>query len=372
MACKNTTSMYLNVNTEICASATASRSGNTVTVTGTFSVTQSSSYNINAIYAAVDQRTGWMRVKPYYQGIGTWTANFSFSFDDASANTKTFTAYFAVYNSSETASVGNWDNVSFSVSYPSAVTPPTDLSLSSISTGPDWVKGTVSVTSWGNTGDANTRYRNLSVCEVAASHAVRRYQRVYGNTLSSAITVDNNTQYGAMTIVPNTRYWLWWYATNGTANVESPTPSTTPVVTTAGVATVSGTATSYDTITISYSTITDGGYYDKEIQYSLDGTNWIVAATLTGGTATSGTYTITGLTADTTYTIRTRVLTTAGATNGATLSIKTNIAPVSFYGSVNGQSKKVTKLYGSVNGRTKQIKKLYGSVNGHTKLVYQA
>lgn len=43
-----------------------------------------------------------------------------------------------------------------------------------------------------------------------------------------------------------------------------------------------------------------------------------------------------------------------------------------FYGSVNGQTKKVKKLYGSVNGQTKLVKKLYGSVNGVTKLVYES
>ena len=42
-----------------------------------------------------------------------------------------------------------------------------------------------------------------------------------------------------------------------------------------------------------------------------------------------------------------------------------------FYGSVNGQSKKIIKLYGSVNGQAKEIKKLYGSVNGQAKIIFQ-
>lgn len=43
---------------------------------------------------------------------------------------------------------------------------------------------------------------------------------------------------------------------------------------------------------------------------------------------------------------------------------------VALYGSVNNQTKRVTKLYGSVNGQTKKVTKLYGSVNGQTKLIY--
>lgn len=43
-----------------------------------------------------------------------------------------------------------------------------------------------------------------------------------------------------------------------------------------------------------------------------------------------------------------------------------------FYGSVGGQTKRITKLYGSVNGQTKLVRKLYGSVNGQAKSIYQA
>lgn len=44
--------------------------------------------------------------------------------------------------------------------------------------------------------------------------------------------------------------------------------------------------------------------------------------------------------------------------------------PCRLYGSVNGQTERITKLYGSVNGQTKLVQKLYGSVNGQTKLIY--
>ena len=90
------------------------------------------------------------------------------------------------------------------ITIPAQSTPPTDLAISNISSTTNTVTATVSVSSWGGAGDANSRYRNLSVLETSdKSTSPRRYERVYGNTMSSAITVDNNTQYGSMTIQPN-------------------------------------------------------------------------------------------------------------------------------------------------------------------------
>ena len=207
-------------------------------------------------------------------------------------------------------------------------TAPSGLSLSNVSSGTDWVKGTVAITDWGGVGDSSTRYKNLSVLKTSdKTTSERRYQRTYGNSLSDTITVNNSTEYGTMTIVPNTKYWLWWYATNGTYDVSSPDTSTTTVYTKAVAPTVSVSDYTDTTIVISYSTTADGGAYSKNIQYSLDGSTWTTGATVSSASATSGTYTISGLTAGTTYSIRTRVSTTAGTTTGSTLSQKTAQAP---------------------------------------------
>lgn len=73
---------------------------------------------------------------------------------------------------------------------------------------------------------------------------------------------------------------------------------------------------------------------------------------------------------ETTYTVELRVRTTAGTSSVSSVTFTT--PPESkFYGSVNGQAKRITKLYGSVNGQTKKITKLYGSVNGQAKLIYK-
>ena len=371
MSCTTTTAMYLGVSTDICASATASRSGNTVTVSGTFSVTQSGSWNYNAIYAYVDGQTSWTRVKPYQASGGSWSANFSFSFTDSSSGTRSYTAIFQVWNNAESGTVGDPASVNFSVSYPSGATVPSGLACSNISSTYDTVTATVSVTGWGGTGDASTRYRNLSVLQTSDKPtSTRRYQRAYGNTMSSAITVDNNTQYGTMTIVPNTRYWLWWYATNGTYGTDSPNPSTTTVVTLAKPAsiTISSISTS---ASFNYSIEADGGFYAKTYQYSVDGgTTWVTFATVSSGSATSGSFTVSGVTAGTAYVLKTRVTTTAGTSNGEDITFSTLIKN-KVYGSVSGNTRTVLRLYGSVNGQSRKINKLYGSAGGESKIIYQ-
>ena len=129
MGCVNTTGMYLNINTQICASGSASRSGNTVTISGSFSVKQTNSWNLNAIYAHVSGRTGWVKVKPYGNSGGTWSANFSFSFTDANAGSATYTAIFQVYNNAESGGVGNTASTTFSASWASAVSAPANPSI---------------------------------------------------------------------------------------------------------------------------------------------------------------------------------------------------------------------------------------------------
>ena len=145
---------------------------------------------------------------------------------------------------------------------------------------------------------------------------------------------------------PNTRYYYRARAKND-ADLWSSYSADSDAVTLARPANVSISNTTDTSITVSYSTYADGGEYDKDIQYSIDGgTTWVTGDTVTGGSVATGTFTISGLTAHTSYTIRTRVSTTAGTSNGTTLSaIATHV-----------------RLYGSVNSETKWAKKLYGSL----------
>lgn len=225
------------------------------------------------------------------------------------------------------------------ISIGSQATAPTGLGINNISTTATSVSANVYVSGWGGAGDANSRYRNLSVMRTAyRADNQRRYERQYGNSTSGVITVTSNSGYGSGTVDPNTRYWLWWYATNGTYGTQSSgdsEASTTTVVTKAIAPTVELADKTSTTATISYSTTADGGYYAKNIQYSLDGgSTWVTGATVTGGAAATGAFTISNLTPATAYTVQTRVNTTAGNTTGASVSF------------VTGEEKKPTVFYG--------------------------
>lgn len=245
---------------------------------------------------------------------------------------------------------------------------PTGISLSNISPGTDTVSATVSITGWGV--GSGTRYRELNVWAYGGqSTGMRRFQKAYGDSLSSTITTTNSSEVaGDLNIVPNTQYTLTTYATNGSASTGQ--TNATNTVTKAIAPAVSAFAGT-DSITIAYSTSADGGYYSKSIQYSIDGgTTWVTGATVNSGSATSGTYTISGLTFGTTYSVQTRVSTTAGTTAGETLSVTLGATPKLYGGSSQG-ALKIGKLYGSASGTTKKIKKLYGSVNGVAKLIFR-
>ena len=78
---------------------------------------------------------------------------------------------------------------SFTVTFPSGA--PSGLALSNIVPGTDSFAATVSVTGW-NGGTSANRYRELSVC-TGQSASQRKLEKTYGDTLSSALTVNNET-----------------------------------------------------------------------------------------------------------------------------------------------------------------------------------
>lgn len=252
-----------------------------------------------------------------------------------------------------------------SVSIPAQYTPPTGLGINNIVRGVEDFKANVYLSGWGaNSG--GQKYRELQVWTKGMSEP-RRYQPQYGNDLSGNITANNSSS-GSLTIRGNTEYTLGAYASNGNANTGSQNMGN--YTTRAYAPTLSVDTLGENSVVITYSTPADGGKYAKSVQYSLDGgTTWVTAATVNTGSASSGTFTISGLTDDTSYTLKCRVSTSAGETNGSDITFRT-LPSFKFYGSVGGQTKKVTKLYGSVGGQSKEIKKLYASVGGVTKRVF--
>lgn len=220
----------------------------------------------------------------------------------------------------------------FTITFPSGITAPTGLSGSNLVAGQTSFSATVSVTGWGGAGDASSRYRELQVRTYNASTMATpyRYNPVTGNTLSSTITVDNTVNHPSsdpLTIVPNTLYTIGLYASNGTMNTGSvrytnattlpPTPS------------ISKTSVASTSATFSYSVPNQGGSYNMSLQYTINGgTTWTTAATLTGSGTKTGSFTVSGLSGYTDYTIQCRLTTTAGTSTGNSIAFKTSaIAP---------------------------------------------
>ena len=329
MSCTTTTGMYLNVSTDICASASASRSGNTITVSGTFSVSQGNTWNYNAIYAYVDGQTSWTKVKPYKSdGGGYWEASFSFSFTDSNAGTRNYNAIFQVWNNAESGTVGNSASVGFSVSYGAANSAPTGLSVTNIVRGQESFTANVSITGWGV--GSGTRYRELQVWTQGMVEP-RRYQPAYGDSLSGNITCNNSSN-GSLTIVPNTMYTLGIYATNG--SVAAGSYNASDYTTLPPTPTISNIGVGATTAEFTYGVPNQGGKYDMTLKYQLDGGSAVTVTTLTGSGVKSGTFTVTGLSSGTTHTITAALSTSAGEVVSNTVTFTTATPSPKLYGSV--------------------------------------
>lgn len=370
MGCTTTTSMYLNISTEICASASTSRSGNTVTVSGTFSVNQPGGYNLNAIYAYVDGPTTWQRVKTANSRSGS--ANFSFSFQSSSAGSATYSAVFQVWNNAESGPVGGTASTTFSVSWPASGSAPSNGQIENLAvqyngTELEFSSTNVSVSDGGLT----LTLRRFEICEVPLTQSGIAAQ-IKTFTVGQPITLtqsDSTAHDGGITIVGNHLYYSGLCAQNSVGTYYYNGPS---IVTPCEPASCTVTDITTSSATVAYSTGADGGYYDKTIEYSLDnGVTWTTGAIVTGGSAASGSFTIIGLTPGTSYTVKVRTTTTAGSTNGDDIAIVTISKDNVIYGSVNNVAERADIFYGSVSNQAESCSKVYGSVGGVAKLIHQ-
>lgn len=255
------------------------------------------------------------------------------------------------------------------VTVPNPSSPPTGLAISNLTPGTESFNADVSITSWG-TGSGS---KNLELqCWTLGMNQPRRYQPFSTNNLSANITVDNNSgyslDYGPLTIVGNTEYTIGAYATNGSANTGSVNMGN--YTTLAYNPTISVTIDNGSSVTVNYTTLADGGKYSKTYEYSIDGgTTWTTFATVSGGSASSGSFNISGLTQEVRYTLQTRVTTTAGTNTAQTYFIIP--AVIKTYGSANNVAAEINDLYGSANSQAQRITKLYGSSNGVSTLIHQ-
>ena len=201
----------------------------------------------------------------------------------------------------------------------SQTSPPTGLSVSLVEKYTDGAKFNVSVSSYGNPSSASGRWIEAGISDTN-SWAGNLRSANKTNTSSSSITVNNSsTKTTSLTIQPNTRYYFGGYAWN---TVHDTSGMFGNFVTLAPSPTVTVGSVSGNSATINYSTVADGGYYNKTIQYSTDGgTTWQTGATVTGGSAQSGSFTIDNLPGGE-NTVLVRTNTTSGSDSPISITIE--------------------------------------------------
>ena len=321
----------------------ASRSGNTVTlsnlnvsvrVTYVYSV-----YGETQTYYIADSSSSTTQLST--------TGSFGFDFNDGPNHTQNLSMSnmsFSVSTSQTSKTlylraVGNEDaQIPFTVTFPAGTSAPEGLAISNVVPGTNSVTATWSVDVWNGTPGTFECDLGNSTTTTSGLRVPRYYTEVETSSLTTTQTLSASSSHtgGTFTISPNTQYFLFGYATNSNGDVAEYTDYY-PFVTLAEAPTVSVSSVDSTSVTVAYTTASGGGYYAQNIQYSLDGgTTWVTADTVASGTtaATSGTYTITGLTPGTTYSIQTRVSTTAGTTTGSTLTAITTSAEVLLYEAV--------------------------------------
>lgn len=219
-------------------------------------------------------------------------------------------------------------------------TPPTGLNVTNVSSGSDFVAATVSISDWGV--GSGTRYRELQVWTYDFQNP-RRYKSVTGDTMSGSITVNNDSS-GSLIILPNTRYTVGGFATNGEADTGSQSFGT--VVTVPAEPTIETTIVGKDYATFGYFFSDQGGYNTMYIDYKIGSGAWTTATTITGSGEKSGDFTVTGLSPSTEYIITPRVRSSDGWTKTmSSITITTTVPQTNLYCPVSGTAKRVTKMY---------------------------
>ena len=338
------------VTTAAAATVTLS-SVSTDSATFSYSASSDGGYYTKYLQYSIDGGSTWITAATLSGGSAS-TGSFTVS------NLSTYTSYTLATRVVTTAGTTTGQSISFTTDS----TPPTGLTVTIAEIYPTGAKFNVSISSWGNPDNLDGRYIEAGICSTTTYGAPYKFN-IEGKTLSADIIVTDTEYYrGSLSVQPNTQYYYGGYANN---SAESGTGWTSTIsgqfVTTATAPAVELSSITPTTATFAYQVAADGGYYDKTLEYSLDnGTTWITFAVITGSSATSGTFTVEGLTPGSIASLLTRVSTVAGTTTNAAITFKTPY--YSFYGSVSGTATKITDFYGPNNAQTKRVEKLYGAV----------
>lgn len=336
-----------------------SRSGNTVTLSNlncTWTATYGYGSDKDAWFAIYDGWDSWNRIGDAATGLSMNAGSGSKWIGDRSVTVGTTdTSHSFTFRSKDGA------GISFTVTFSSGSTPPSDPSTSNVTTQTTSLSGKFSVSTWGSSGSGRFEYYFGTTSSTTDNYTLNPTS---GYTSSTSV---NFTRTG---LTSNQNYYVRCRTWNNELNNPNGFILSGPYLTKAAASTNH----SVDNITmlsarIKWSIPADGGKAQKKYYYSLDnGSTWVLASTYSGGSAGNGNYTISGLKPGTSYTVKFKVSTSAGETACPNFSFRT-VGGV--YGSVNNKTKQIKKMYGSVDGKTKKIRKFYGSANGKTKLLYR-
>ena len=215
---------------------------------------------------------------------------------------------------------------------PSGYSNPTGLSVSVASKTYDSASFNVSVSSYGTPGSANGRYIEAAILNSSSYGNPYRYATA-SNTTSSKITVNNSSAQGSttFTITGNTTYHYGAYASNTHRSISTVAGTFTTLCPPLSALTFSSQSyKTYNTVNavINWTRQTDGGALARTLnyRYSTDGgstyTSWTSAGTVT---ATSSSFTVSGIPTSKTIILEAKLTTTAGdsTTKSVTFTTKT-------------------------------------------------
>lgn len=286
--------------------------------------------------------------------------------------------YKACYNSS--CSSTYWTaSPSWTIYFDQAVSPPSDLNVSTVSGLTTWnsvrLHGTVG--SYGSPSSVNGRYIEIGLTDNGSSLAGRRCATAQNaNTLTATITNSSSALGGGITLKGMTSVYPYVYANNTQASAFYISNAIT-LPPAPGILSYSESAGSNYTINYTGDPSKNNPSYSifslrRIVRYRDSETSeWTVVA---NGNAPLDIVTTETITIPAGHSVIVEAWMTynvdlIGEKSIVTIANTSN--PISLLGSVNGESRKIEKLYGSVNGRTKEITKLYGSVDGVAKLIYE-
>ena len=213
---------------------------------------------------------------------------------------------------------------------PSGYSNPTGLSVSIASKTYNSASFNVSVSSYGTPGSANGRYIEAAILNSSSYGNPYRYATA-SNTTSSKITVNNSSAQGstAFTITGNTTYHYGAYASNTQRSISTVAGTFTTLCPPLSALTFSSQSyRTYNTVdaVINWTRQTDGGALARTLnyRYSTDGgstyTTWTSAGTVT---ATSSSFTVSGIPTSKTVTLEAKLTTTAGDSTTKTVTFTT-------------------------------------------------